>query len=89
MNYFRPRKIANEDFPIWQFPLKRPHVGIKLGNNRLGLLVWGEGQTLQLSFGVPTLWDHDGGAEWHEGQSYEAICKVLDCQPGDILEFRD
>ena len=77
MNFFRPRKIANEDFPIWQFPLKRPHAGIKLGNNRLGLLVWGEGQTLQLSFGVPTLWDHDGGAEWREGQSYEAICKVL------------
>lgn len=22
-------------------------------------------------------------------ETLEAICKVLDCQPGDILEFRD
>ena len=70
--------IANSDFPVWHFPLDRPHAGVKLGNNRVGLLVWGGGRILNLSVGVPTLWDHDGGAEWREGQSYQAIRKVLE-----------
>ena len=74
----KPFRIANDDFPVWHFPLTRAHAGIKLGNNRTGLLVWGCGDTLQLSIGVPTLWDHDGGAEWREGQSYQAIRKVLE-----------
>ena len=73
-----PSRIANDDFPVWHFPLTRAHAGIKLGNNRTGLLVWGGGDTLQLSIGVPTLWDHDGGAEWRDGQSYQAIRKVLE-----------
>ena len=71
-------RIANDDFPVWHFPLNRAHAGIKLGNNRTGLLVWGGGDTLHLSIGVPTLWDHDGGAEWRDGQSYQAIRKVLE-----------
>ena len=73
------------DFPVWLFPLDRPHVGIKLGANRIGLLVWGGGDTLQLSIGVPTLWDHDGGAEWRDGQSYQAIRKVLEKGDGKGL----
>ena len=71
-------RIANDDFPVWRFPLNRAHAGIKLGNNRTGLLVWGGGDTLHLSIGVPTLWDHDGGAEWRDGQSYQAIREVLE-----------
>ena len=71
-------RIANDDFPVWHFPINRAHAGIKLGNNRTGLLVWGGGDMLQLSIGVPTLWDHDGGAKWRDGQSYQAIRKVLE-----------
>ena len=77
-------RIANDDFPVWHFPLTRAHAGIKLGNNRTGLLVWGDGDTLQLSIGVPTLWDHDGGAEWRDGQSYQAIRKVLEKGDEDV-----
>ena len=71
-------RIAGADFPFWHFPINRPHAGVKLGNNSTGLLVWGEGNELQLSIGVPTLWEHDGGAFWHEGQSFKAIRKVLE-----------
>ena len=80
-------RIANDDFPVWHFPLNRAHAGVKLGNNRTGLLVWGGGDTLHLSIGVPTLWDHDGGAEWREGQSYQAIRKVL--EKGDKAGLRE
>lgn len=71
-------KIAGQDFPVWQFPLNRPHVGIKLGNTRNGLLVWGGENKLQLSIGLNDLWDHDGGTEWHDGQSYGAIRSALE-----------
>ena len=73
-----PCSLAGEDFPVWHFPLNRPHAGIKLGNNSTGLLVWGSDRTLHLSVGCPSLWDHNGGAEWREGQSYTAIRKVLE-----------
>lgn len=71
-------KIAGADFPVWHFPLNRPHAGIKLGNTETGLLVWGGGSKLHLSIGYNRMWDHDGGVEWREGQSYGAIRKALE-----------
>lgn len=78
-------KIAGSDFPIWRFPINRPHAGIKLGNTRNGLLVWGGANELQLSMGLNDLWDHDGGTEWHEGQSYSAIRSALEANDEEAL----
>lgn len=71
-------RIYGDDYPMWHFPLTRAHAGIKMGNTGTGLLVWGGGRELILSLGMNTFWDHDGGAEWHEGQTYTAIRKALE-----------
>ena len=73
----RPR-LAGEDFPFWHFPISRPHAGIKLGTPQVGLLVWGGGRDLHLSIGLTSFWDHRGGAEWHEEQSYSNIRRMLE-----------
>ena len=81
-----PVRLAKTDFPVWHFPLSRPHTGPMLGNSSTGLMVWGEGAVLQLTFGSTTLWDHDGGAEWSEGQSYGAIRRALEAKDEAALK---
>ncbi len=75
-----PVRLAKTDFPVWHFPLFRPHTGPLLGNSSIGLMLWGEGATLRLTLGSTTLWDHDGGSEWREGQSYGAIRRALEAR---------
>ncbi len=79
-------RIARADFPNWHFPLPRPQTGIPLGNSRVGLLVWGEGRTLRLTIGLADLWDHRGGAEWHDGQTYGAIRAALEAKDAEALK---
>ena len=79
-------RLAKTDFPFWHFPLLRPHTGPMLGNSSTGLMVWGEGATLRLTIGSTTLWDHDGGAEWREGQSYGAIRRALEANDEAALQ---
>ena len=81
-----PVRLAKTDFPVWHFPLPRPHTGPMLGNSSTGLMVWGDGATLRLTIGSTTLWDHDGGAEWREGQSYGAIRKALEAKDEAALK---
>ena len=81
-----PVRLAKTDFPVWHFPLPRPHTGPMLGNSSTGLMVWGDGATLRLTIGSTTLWDHDGGAEWREGQSYDAIRKALEAKDEAALK---
>ena len=42
-----PVRLAKTDFPVWHFPLPRPHTGPMLGNSSTGLMVWGEGAVLE------------------------------------------
>ncbi|MGI6495604.1 MAG: glycosyl hydrolase family 95 catalytic domain-containing protein [Kiritimatiellia bacterium] len=56
-----------------------------LGNSRNGLLLWGEGRTLVLTLADNTFWDHDGGAEWQEGQSYARIRAALEAEDAKAL----
>ncbi len=72
----RPANLR-ESYPVWHFPISRPHAGPVLGNTSTGLMLWGEGETLMLSIGRPRFWCHDGGAEWNESQRYERIVDAL------------
>ena len=81
-----PARLAKTDFPVWRFPIARPHTGPLLGNSSTGLMLWGGGATLKLTLGSTTLWDHDGGAEWREGQSYGAIRRALEAKDEAALK---
>lgn len=62
----------------WNFPLPRPHTGPLLGNARLGVLVWGEGDTLRLTLGRADWWDHRNGKPWTDAMSYANIRRHLE-----------
>lgn len=62
----------------WYFPLPRTHTGMLLGNGTLGVMVWGEGNTLRVTVGRADLWDHRGGLQWTEQMSYGNIRECLE-----------
>lgn len=62
----------------WEFPLPRTHTGMLQGNGTLGLMIWGEGSILRLTLGRADLWDHRGGLQWTEKQSYANIRDCLE-----------
>ena len=81
-----PSRLVKEDYPVWPFPISRPYTGPVLGNTTVGLMLWGSGAgTLELSLCRADFWSRRGGAEWHEGQSYAAIRKVLEAHDAEGL----
>ncbi len=72
----RPANMR-EAYPVWHFPICRPHAGPVLGNTSTGLMLWGGGDTLMLSLGRPRFWSHEGGAEWNASQRYGRIVDAL------------
>ncbi len=62
----------------WEFPLPRTHTGMLLGNGTLGVMAWGEGGVLRLTFGRADLWDHRGGMTWTPQQSYANLRACLE-----------
>lgn len=60
------------------FPLPHVHQGTTLGNGYLGLSVWGEGRTLNITVGCSGLWDHRGGMRWTAKQNYPDIRAALE-----------
>lgn len=77
--------LAKESFPVWPFPIARPHAGPMLGNTRIGVLAWGEGNVLKLTVGRADFWSHRGGAHFHEGQTYAAIRRTLEAKDSEGL----
>lgn len=59
------------------FPLPRIQTGAVLGNSYLGIMIWGEGNLLNISFGCSALWDHRGGMEWTEKINFADLRKYL------------
>ena len=39
--------------------------------------MWGEGRTLKVTIGRDDVWDHRGGYDWHDDQSYTNIVSAL------------
>ena len=59
------------------FPLPRIQTGAVLGNSYLGVMVWGGGNMINISFGCSALWDHRGGMEWTGKQNLKDIHALL------------
>ncbi|MBQ3340441.1 MAG: discoidin domain-containing protein [Kiritimatiellae bacterium] len=70
----------------WHFPLKSCHEGIPFGNAESGFLVYGEGNVLKVVVGRDDTWDHRGGYEWNDDQSYANIAAALRAGDKDRLE---
>ncbi|PVY35192.1 glycosyl hydrolase family 95 catalytic domain-containing protein [Victivallis vadensis] len=58
-------------------PLEHVHTGLAIGNGLLGLSVWGEAGTINITLGCASLWDHRGGELWKQEQRYDNVCRAL------------
>ncbi len=67
----------NQKTMVRDFPFTTGLSGGFLGNSRLGLMVWGEDNRLNITFGCADLWDHRGGMTWSPKQSYANIFAAL------------
>ena len=71
----------------WEFPRTAScHEGIPFADGRTGVLVWGGGDTINLTIGRGDLWDHRGGYAWTDGQSYTNICAAVATRDNDRLK---
>lgn len=69
------RDCANDERLVkWEFPLFYSQMGLPFSDARTGYLVWGS-NTLNVTVSRVDLWDHRGGYEWTEEQSYANIRK--------------
>ena len=60
-----------------KFPLVSIQSGAVLGNSYLGCMVWGGGNSLNITLGCAALWDHRGGMEWTARQNLADIHALL------------
>ena len=66
----------------WEFPRTGScHEGMAFADGVTGVLVWGGGDTINLTVGRSDLWDHRGGYPWLPEQSYTNIVAAV--QSGD------
>ena len=71
----------------WQFPLTQSHQGLPFGNAESGFLVWGGENVLKVTVSRDDTWDHRGGYDWHEEQSYRNIADAL--QADDMARVKE
>ena len=63
----------------WEFPRTgNCHEGIPFSDGVTGVLVWGGGDTINLTVGRADLWDHRGGYPWLASQSYTNIVAAVE-----------
>ena len=66
----------------WEFPrMDSCHEGMAFSDGITGVLVWGGGDTINLTVGRADLWDHRGGYPWTDEQNYTNIVSAV--QRGD------
>ena len=62
----------------WQFPRTGScHEGLPFSDGVTGVLVWGGGNTINLTVGRADLWDHRGGYPWTVEQNYTNIVAAV------------
>ena len=62
----------------WTFPRTGScHEGLPFADGRTGVLVWGGGDTVNLTVGRGDLWDHRGGYPWTAEQNYTNILALV------------
>ena len=70
----------------WDFPRTNScHEGIAFADGVTGVLVWGGGETINLTVGRADLWDHRGGYDWLPSQSYTNIVALVQAGRKDDL----
>ena len=73
---------------VWDFPrLGNCHEGLPFADGKTGVLVWGGGDTINLTVGRADLWDHRGGYPWLASQSYTNIVAAV--ESGDTARLMD
>ena len=70
--------VAAAEVVEWVFPrLGSCHEGLAFADGKTGVLVWGGGDTINLTVGRADLWDHRGGYPWTAEQSYTNIVAAV------------
>src|SRR5574344_584632 len=70
----------------WEFPRTRScHEGLAFADGVTGVLVWGGGDTINLTVGRADLWDHRGGYPWTPEQNYSNIVAAVRSGDADRL----
>ena len=70
--------VAMADPVVWEFPRTRScHEGLAFADGVTGVLVWGGGDTINLTVGRADLWDHRGGYPWTDEQNYTNIIAAV------------
>jgi hypothetical protein len=78
VNASRPES-RNRNLPLaWDFPLKRPHAGILLGNGIQGLMVWGYEGTLCITVSRAGFWDHRHANDCLSRTTYRRLRAMLE-----------
>lgn len=62
----------------WDFPIRRPHAGVIMGNGTQGLLIWGQDNTLRITVGRAGFWDHRGGNPFTAKATFQDVRKLLE-----------
>ena len=71
----------------WEFPRTAScHEGMPFSDGITGVLVWGGGDTVNLTIGRADLWDHRGGYPWTAEQSYTNIVALVQANEVDRLK---
>jgi len=67
------------------FPPGNIHQGTTLGNGELGIPGWGTGNSVNISIGVGSLWDHRGGFTWTPQQNFSKLHTALEQNNEDMV----
>jgi len=61
----------------WDFPLKRTHTGMLIGNGIQGIMIWGYDNQLNITLGRAGFWDHRGGNEFASRTTFQQVKRLL------------
>ena len=71
----------------WEFPRTGScHEGIPFSDGKTGVLVWGGGETVNLTVGRGDLWEHRGGQKWLATHTYSNIMAGVARNDKDYLK---
>ena len=78
---------ASQAVPVeWVFPRTgNCHEGIPFADGKTGVLVWGGGGIINMTVGRSDMWDHRGGYEWTDEQSYTNIIAAVETRDNERL----
>ncbi len=71
------QEIAAKRSLEWDFPLKRTHTGMLIGNGVQGLMVWGYENQINITIGRAGFWDHRGGNDFASRTTYREVKQLL------------